>query len=150
MSILPFLCVCEKLHGFLTHFNLEVVYLFLVLCNYLRKIVLVVHEGSNFPGSKEKSIQKHIWKSSRIKKQMLFFTRQQYKHLFRNDAPFFDMSSRSLGPVYTERQRQSCDVPSNITLINLFRFINEPSESFQKWVAPPTDQALTLMLQINH
>ena len=37
-------------------------------------------------------------------------------------------------------QCQHCDVASDITLIELLRFFNKPSESLQKWVATPMDQ----------
>ena len=59
-----------------------------------------------------------------------------------------------LGPIYTERQDQCCNVTSDIALIKLLRFLNKPSESLQKLVATPIDQiwqeALILTLQINH
>ena len=51
-----------------------------------------------------------------------------------------DKSMRE-GLFYTERQRQCCDVASDIASdYNFFRFlVNQVSHS-QKWVATPTDQ----------
>ena len=43
----------------------------------------------------------------------------------------------SWGPFYTEHQHQCCDVASDITLIILLRFHNEPSGSFEKMGCRP-------------
>ena len=45
---------------------------------------------------------------------------------------WFSESLPNLGSVYTERQRQCCDVTSGIDQIKLFRILNKPNESFQK------------------
>ena len=45
-----------------------------------------------------------------------------------------------LGPIYSERQRQSCHVFDDIALIEFLIFVNKPGESLLKWVATPIDQ----------
>ena len=43
------------------------------------------------------------------------------------------------GGCLSEGQRRYCDVDSNVGLIKLLRFLNETSESLQKWVAALID-----------
>ena len=49
-----------------------------------------------------------------------------------------------LWPIYTEHQRQYCDV----TLIILFKFLSKPSELLQKWVAAPLHKQTEGILDI--
>ena len=51
---------------------------------------------------------------------------------------FFEITA--LWSVYTENQRQCCDVASNIVLIKLVRFLNKPNKSLQNWTAITIDQ----------
>ena len=51
-----------------------------------------------------------------------------------------EVSETGSGSFYTERQPQCCDVASDLTLINLLRFLNKPRESFQKWIITPVDK----------
>ena len=52
----------------------------------------------------------------------------------------FSSLRRMLWLVYTEHQRQCCDVAGDIVLIILLRFLNKSGESLQQWVATPIDQ----------
>ena len=54
--------------------------------------------------------------------------------------------------LYTERQRQCCDVASDIALNKLLRFLNKPSRLLQKIGFKPnwSDMTSALMLQVNH
>ena len=42
--------------------------------------------------------------------------------------------------IYTERQRQCCNVPSDIAVMKKIQFLIKQSESLSKWVATPIDQ----------
>ena len=48
----------------------------------------------------------------------------------------------SQGPVYIGSQRQCYGVAGDSDLIKLFRFLNKPSKSLQKWGATSIDQIL--------
>ena len=49
------------------------------------------------------------------------------------------LTNHSVGPVYTECQRQCCDVAGSISLIKLLRFLNKLSQLLQKWVVTTID-----------
>ena len=65
--------------------------------------------------------------------------KQRFRELFSTEKKQTRKGCTLRGPVYSERERQCCDVASDTAPTKLLRFLNKPSESLQKWLATPID-----------
>ena len=70
-----------------------------------------------------------------VNRLKLLVTRNSYLSVLKGH--YIGMSNLFQGPVYTERQRQCCNVTSDIALVELLRFLNKSSELLQKMGCKP-------------